>query len=228
MNSPKDVSEQTTERSPGQIEIRFAGERLVLTPERAAWWPAGETVFIADPHFGKAATFRAAAIPIPDATHEDLGALDRLMDRTGAAKLIVLGDLIHARRGRCETTFAAIDAWRRTHPDLRIQLVRGNHDVRAGRPPAAWRMEELDDGAAVGPFTLSHYPDPRGRPTLAGHLHPKIRLDLGADRVQLPCFLQRQEVLILPAFTRFADHGLIRREPGDEIYAVTDEAVFRL
>jgi hypothetical protein len=35
-----------------------AGEKLGLFAERAIYWPARSTLLVADPHFGKAATFR--------------------------------------------------------------------------------------------------------------------------------------------------------------------------
>lgn len=216
------------DRQASDRELPFAGERLLLTPERGVWWPDRRTVFVADLHLGKAATFRMAAIPIPDATHADLARLDSLLERTGAAELVILGDLIHARRGRCETTFEAVTRWRSRRPDLSIRLVRGNHDLRAGQPPAAWSFEILPDDAELGPFALRHYPDPIGRPALAGHLHPKIRLEHGGDRLDLPCYLLRRDVLVLPAFTHFSDSTRIRRDPADQVFAIGGDEVFRV
>ena len=37
-----------------------AGEQLLLLGERAVYWERTRTLFVADPHFGKAAAFRAA------------------------------------------------------------------------------------------------------------------------------------------------------------------------
>lgn len=212
----------------GDLGIEFGGEHLLLTPERGVWWPERRTVFVADVHLGKAATFRSQAIPIPDGTEEDLSALDRLLERTAATELVILGDLIHARRGRCQTTFEAVTRWRSVRREISIRLVRGNHDVRAGQPPVAWSFETLREDAEIGPFALRHYPDPIGRPTLAGHLHPKIRLEQGGDRLDLPCFLLRKEVLILPAFTHFADSTRIRREPADQVFPIGGDEVFRI
>ena len=48
--------------------IDVAGQELILMPERAAFWERTQTLFIADAHWGKAATFRAHAIPIPMGT----------------------------------------------------------------------------------------------------------------------------------------------------------------
>ena len=48
----------------GVLEIEWAGEKLVLLPERAIWWAREKTLFIADPHFGKASTFRSAGLAV--------------------------------------------------------------------------------------------------------------------------------------------------------------------
>jgi metallophosphoesterase superfamily enzyme len=50
------------------IECIVMGERFVLLPEKAAFWPAMKTLFVADFHLGKAASFRRAGIPLPPGT----------------------------------------------------------------------------------------------------------------------------------------------------------------
>jgi DNA ligase-associated metallophosphoesterase len=208
-------------------EIEFGGESLVLLPQRAVWWPSENTVLIADPHFGKAATFRAASIPIPDATESDLARLDQILALTKASRLIVLGDLLHARQGRCRTTFESVTNWRRRHRDLSFQLIRGNHDHSAGHAPAEWEIDLLSDPAPVGPFDLRHYPMSGLRPTIAGHLHPKLRLQAQGDRLKLSCYLLRGSILVLPAFTEFVDSGEVRLELGDAAFVIADDEVFR-
>ena len=37
--------------------LDLAGERVVLMADRALYWPRFTTLFVADAHFGKAATF---------------------------------------------------------------------------------------------------------------------------------------------------------------------------
>ena len=87
--------------SEGDLKIDLRGESLVLLPERAMYWPAMEALFIADPHWGKAATFRAYGIPVPSGTtDEGIARLDRLAQRTCARQIIFLGDLLHAKAGR--------------------------------------------------------------------------------------------------------------------------------
>ena len=53
------------------VECEVAGEKLVLLPEKVAYWPAKAALFVADFHLGKAASFRSAGIPLPSGTTRD-------------------------------------------------------------------------------------------------------------------------------------------------------------
>src|SRR5215207_6184828 len=123
------------------LNIELEGERLALLPERAVWWEGRQTLLAADLHWGKAAAFRAAAIPVPEATTgSDLERLTRAIEQTGARRLVLLGDLIHARSGRTRRMLEAVEVWREQHPGLELLLVRGNHDRSSGDPPQNWRI----------------------------------------------------------------------------------------
>ncbi|MGF1506791.1 MAG: ligase-associated DNA damage response endonuclease PdeM [Anaerolineae bacterium] len=183
---------------------------------------------MADAHWGKAAAFRASGVPLGDAPlRADLERLHRALDRSGAQRLVVLGDLIHAAAGRTPEVLAAVAAWRAAHPDLPVTLVRGNHDRHAGDPPAGWRIRVIEEGTAAGPFVLSHQPvsSPAGY-VLAGHLHPGVRLEgPGGQRLRQPCFHIRPDCAVLPAFSRFTAANPITPRAGDRIYAVADDQV---
>ena len=140
-------------------ELQIADEIVHLLPERALFWPRTRTLFIADPHLGKAATFRAHAIPVPEGnTMAELQRLGQAIDRTGADKLIILGDLFHTASGREEAVMKAVTTWREQYATLAIYLVRGNHDRHAGDPPDEWRFT-VSDGPTPGPYwVLNHEP----------------------------------------------------------------------
>ena len=94
-------------------ETALCGERVVLHPERALHWPAGGTLFVADVHLGKAASFRAGGVPLPrGGTQADLARLGSLLARTKAARLVILGDFLHARAGRVAALEVSFKAWR--------------------------------------------------------------------------------------------------------------------
>ena len=141
------------------ITTEVRGETLWLLPQRAVYWPRVGALIIADAHFGKAATFRAGGIPVPGGTTaEMLRRLSAALDATAATRLLVLGDLLHARAGRAPEMLAQVAAWRATRPDLGITLIRGNHDSRAGDPPGEWGVECLDAPVVELPFTWHHQP----------------------------------------------------------------------
>src|SRR5919112_4797670 len=83
------------------ITLTIAGEQIYLLSERAIYWPGASTLVVADLHWGKASTFRAVGIPIPiGTTSDDLARLDSALQRTQARRMVVLGDLFHAKAGR--------------------------------------------------------------------------------------------------------------------------------
>ncbi len=91
------------------MEIQWAGEALCLLPERALLWVQARTLVIADPHFGKAAAFRAGGILVPPGTTaDDVARLEGLVRAHAPRRLIVLGDFFHAAAGRAPETLAEI------------------------------------------------------------------------------------------------------------------------
>jgi len=211
------------------IELR--GERLALLPERAVWWARRETLLVADPHWGKAATFRAGGIPVPHGTTlEGLARLDRAIHHTGARRLLFLGDYLHARQGRAPATIGALAAWRERHAEMEVLLVRGNHDRHAGDPPVEAGIACVDPPLADAPFLLAHHPDPvAGEYVLAGHLHPAVHLaGRGRQRERLPCFWFGREVGVLPAFGDFTGAAEIRPPPGDRIFVIAGDRVVEI
>lgn len=188
------------------LPIELQQTELWLLADKAIYWPAEQTLLIADIHFGKAAAYRRLGQPVPKGTTEtNLRRLDALLAQYPSQKLIFLGDFLHAPEARAPATLARLGEWRARHPQLEITLVRGNHDRRAGDPPMELGIEVVPEPLLLGPFALQHEPDPH--PThhvLAGHLHPAFRLHgRGRQSLRLPCFCIGERVSLLPAFGSF-------------------------
>ncbi len=210
----------------GDLTVELAGETLCLLPERAVHWRS--TLLIADTHWGKAATLRANAVPVPHGTTaEDLARLSSALARTGAERLVILGDVIHARQGRSPATLGTLARWRERHPGIAILLVRGNHDQRAGDPPEELGIRCVDAPFAEPPFVYRHFPhESREGYVLSGHIHPAIKLyGGGLQRATLPCFYFGRRVGILPAFGGFTGMGRIHPGPEDRVYAIAGDEV---
>jgi DNA ligase-associated metallophosphoesterase len=188
----------------------FFWRDLALLPQRAAWRAATRTLFVADVHIGKAASFRAAGLPAPSGTtRENLARLDSLIEALRPRRLVVLGDLFHARAAYREACLREVGAWRARQRGLAVTLISGNHDASAGAPPASLGIEVVEapfvlDGVECRHLPLDDEVADDGPPTLAGHLHPAARLSGPAhDSLRLPCFVMRGRQVILPAFGEF-------------------------
>jgi len=213
--------------------IGWYGQRLELRCDRTAWWAAASTLLVADPHFGKAGTFRAASVPVPEGVDGDnLARLDMALAATGATRLVFLGDLFHARGGVDGALLAELAVWRDRHASLKVLNVRGNHDRHAGDPPASLKIDCVPAGwfdPAFPRLRFVHDPaeaEAGGHGTLAGHLHPAAVLDgPGRSRMRCACFHFRPDVAVLPAFGAFTGMHPVRARRGDRVFAVGPDAV---
>jgi uncharacterized protein len=214
-----------------QHRITLAGVTVDLLADKALLLPDSRTLIVADVHWGKAAAYRALGVPIPHGTtRSGLDRLDAVLTRTGAAHLLVLGDLIHARVGMQPGTIEALETWRATRPDLAITLVRGNHDYRAGDPPASLNIQCVDAPLHIGPFALHHHPttDPSGY-VLAGHVHPVVQLRGRArQKVTLPCFAFGEHGGLLPAFGEFTGGAIVDQRDYSRTFVIADDSVIAL
>src|SRR3954467_3503756 len=111
------------------LRIQVAGTDVVLHPSGAAFLPATHTLLVADAHFGKAVSFRKLGVPVPSGTTtENLDVMTQVLADTHAQHVVFLGDFLHSKRSHAKGTLDTIERWRDAHADLKLTLVRGNHD----------------------------------------------------------------------------------------------------
>ena len=213
------------------VSIEWQGESLDLLPDRAVYWPKEKSLFIADTHFGKAATFRKVGIPVSEhTTEEDCERLSKLVEGTGAEKLIILGDFLHARAGRAQPVRNQLFDWRDQHKQLNIVLIRGNHDNQSGDPWQELDIECMPDPTEMERWDLRHLPvECPTRPYLAGHLHPGYRLSgTGRDTLRSPCWVIGEKRIILPAFGGFTGLKNVTLEPDEKLYLTNGKEIIPL
>ena len=215
---------------PAHCVVELAGEQLWLLASKAIYWPARKMLIIADIHFGKAAAFRALGVPVPrGTTTQNLLALDTLLATYACEEIVFLGDFLHARAAHAAATVAAMLAWRARHRDVRLTVVRGNHDAHAGDPAAALGIRMVDEPYSVGKLSFCHHPDTAAPGyVLAGHVHPVYHLRADGDGLRLPCFLLGRERAILPAFGAFTGGHALRPAAGERVYVTADAAIFAI
>lgn len=211
--------------------LEIEGETLWLLAEKAIYWPTRRTLLIADAHFGKAAAYRRLGQPVPHGTTDaNLGVLDALLAEYPSDALIFLGDFLHGPGSHAPRTLESLHLWRARHSGLAITLIRGNHDHRAGDPPASLNIEVVAEPLLLAPFSLQHEPLPH--PThhvLAGHIHPVLYLrGKGRQRLRLPCFHMGQRLSLLPAFGAFTGGFAMEQKAGVRLFVVGDGQVWPL
>jgi DNA ligase-associated metallophosphoesterase len=209
--------------------VQLAGEELWLLPEKAIYWPAQQALLIADVHFGKAAAYRKLGQPVPQGTtSRNIAVLDAMLSDLPCRLLIFLGDFLHGRGSHAAATLKALADWRARHSDLAMTLIRGNHDLSAGDPPASLNIRVVPEPLLLGPFALSHEPVPHpNRHVLAGHVHPVHWLNgKGRQRLRLPCFKLGTDISLLPAFGAFTGGFEITQDSASRIFVIGDQTIW--
>lgn len=207
------------------LSLTIADESLILSPERALFWERTQTLLAADLHWGKDAAFRAGSIPVPGGSlADDLSRLDTALARHPTQRLVLLGDLLHARESLAPDVIEAVARWRETWREIDIILVRGNHDRHVRALPEHWRMTEIRGELAESPFVLRHTPaESDAGYVLAGHVHPAVELrGKGRQILRVPCFWFGAKTGLLPAFGTFTGVAVVHPKPQDTVVGVIE------
>ena len=192
----------------------LAGQRVEFGPDRAAFWHEASTLIVADLHWGKDTSFRRAGAAVPEGSlGRDLARLGSLVERHRAERILVAGDLIHARSGMADDVIERVRSWRRSL-QIEMLVVPGNHDRSLHRFAGELGVELTEPEHREGPFVFAH--EPVRLPdsfVWSGHIHPCVRVPGGG---RAPCFHiceneDRSGLCVLPAFGGFT--GGVRYEP---------------
>ena len=205
-------------------EIDVTGERLLLHPHRALYWPRLHWLVVSDLHLGKATHLRKGGLALPEGSDaHTLQRLDVLLKTFEPERLIILGDLFHSSHNSAWAPFAAWCAQQSTS----IHLVPGNHDVLADRRYSDAGIRVCDDTLEEGPFVFGHEATERpGVYSIGGHVHPGVSLrGKGRQQLRLPCFRFGASAALLPAFGLSTGLLVLPPTPAERLFACTDRAV---
>lgn len=208
----------------------LASHPITLLPDAAALIgpPENSALVIADLHLGKAATFRASGIPIPEGNDPaDLARIAALIRAHRPAHVLIAGDLFHSRSGSQTPLIAALLAFIE-EISLPFTLITGNHDRKLrALPPALNPCPHFD----LGTIRIVHDPAEScpQHLNIAGHIHPVIRLREGPrTSFRLPCFHLSENCLTLPAFGSFTGGYPIQPQKTDRIFVTLRGAITEL
>ncbi|MBS3849528.1 MULTISPECIES: ligase-associated DNA damage response endonuclease PdeM [Devosia] len=176
--------------------LRFAGHNFEPLPSGALYWHSRQTLLVADLHLEKMSSFarRGQMLP-PYDTGMTLSRLEADLRRTGAQRLVSLGDSFHRDEGT--TTLSETD---RARLDRLTGLAEwlwlaGNHDPRPHVLGGQCRNEVTLDG-----LVLTHEPRRGTVGLMAGHLHPAAHIQIEGRSTRRPCFVHDNRLMILPAY----------------------------
>lgn len=217
------------------LEIQIAEKPVVLLPQRAAFLPECGTLLVADLHLGRQHAWRGDGMPIGEAAaaaslEEPLERLALAVRETGARRVRVLGDLLHAPSGLTTEMIARVAQWR-TGLRVPLELIPGNHDRRLDLVLREWDMQLHDSVVIEPPFAFTHEPASAAAGACAGtivwcgHVHPLVHLRTRGDSLRLPCFCFGSAIALLPAFSGMSSGATIRPQVGERVYAITDDSV---
>jgi DNA ligase-associated metallophosphoesterase len=199
------------------VPFSFAGETFHAPREGALYWASQQALLVADLHLEKASWFaRLGQFLPPYDSHATLTALAAEVERTGARRLLCLGDSFHDRFG-CDRLPANARA-------LLISLtsrldwtwIVGNHDPGFADHCGGTIVDEVELGGIV----LRHEANAAdAQPEISGHYHPKLRVNVKGRHVSRRCFVVSSTKVIMPAFGSLtggldAHHPEIMRSVG--------------
>ncbi len=177
------------------FEFSLAGEALLADISGALYWPAQETLAVADLHLEKGSSFaRDGQLLPPYDSRATLGRLAETIELHRPARIICLGDSFH--------DMAA--------PDRLGGDERGMLTAMAEGREWLWLAGNHDPGPALdelraGPLVFRHEAQEGAEPgEISGHFHPKARLGVRGRGVGGRCFATDGARLILPAFGAYA------------------------
>ena len=195
---------------------------IALLPGRAAFLPKTSTVVCSDIHLGKAATFRHAGMAIPEGSAQhDLQRLTGIVQTCRARRLLITGDLFHARSGCTQQVldeFSVFCEQVSLSHNTEVVLVLGNHEQSLGNKfrPHKIGINRCEEEILEPPFRFihdhqSHFDAQPDYFTIAGHVHPTVTIKgTSGDRLTCRCFVTTGTTLLLPAFGSFTGGYTIR------------------
>lgn len=201
---------------------------VTILPEGGVFLAGSSTLIVADIHLGKSAVFRSRGLPIPEGdTERDLQRLVYMVRNYDARHLVIAGDLFHAQSGMTSGLKTALTHFLK-ELEIPVTLILGNHDAKIPNLPTGLKCAPH---LILGDVRIVHDPAHTSGDHfhISGHWHPVVRIPDGKRTwLRLPCFLFRDNTLVLPAFGSFTGGAVLTPTAGDRIFAALRERMVEI
>ncbi|MGJ8678575.1 MAG: ligase-associated DNA damage response endonuclease PdeM [Akkermansiaceae bacterium] len=217
--------------SPHNLRIELLVDRAVFLPDHAM-------LVLSDVHLGKAATFRAHGMAVPEGDNvKDLERINQLLQQTKATDLVIAGDLLHSPSGSSQELIDLLNNWSKSCP-ANIHLVMGNHDQRSIKD-IEFPWIKIVNSMTIDRFQIIHDPEDAepinlnpinlNQISICGHIHPEVRIrESSRTSVSRPCFHLSKNILTLPSFGTFTGGQRIRVDEQDEVFVCLHQRVAKV
>ncbi|HEX4172125.1 MAG TPA: ligase-associated DNA damage response endonuclease PdeM [Acetobacteraceae bacterium] len=194
----------------GAAPIHLGGERLMLDPAGALYWPAVGLLAVSDLHLEKGSSYapRGQLLP-PWDTHATLDRLTVLLRRYRPRIVLALGDSFHDRGGASRLPAGELARVRAMTEAHRFIWVQGNHDPL---PPDGVGGEWVE-AFTTATLVFRHQAASTAQGEISGHHHPKAVVPARGTSVSRPCFVTDARRVVMPAFGAYTG-GMDVREPA--------------
>lgn len=205
------------------MTINLQNHNFQLHPGGAVFWQEKEVLLISDVHLGKISHFRKYGSAVPHkAINANFLRLSEVVAKYQPKVICFLGDLFHSSVNK---EWSLFENWLETLK-AKVILIAGNHDIIS-----PLKYKEL--GVAIHSeweldgFLLTHHPENRVDSfNICGHIHPGYRLvGKAKQELKLPCFFQKKQQFILPAFGEFTGNYMMQLKEGERAYVITQKEV---
>ena len=174
------------------------GVELVTDVSGVVYWPAEQTILVADLHLEKGSSFarRGQLLP-PYDTKTTLKRFSACLEKWQPRRVVALGDSFHDEDASQRLTADDFQTLQEMTVGRDWVWITGNHDPE---PPVELAGEALDE-LRLGRLILRHEPQLGSEAgEIAGHLHPKARLVRRGRSVRRSCFAASRTRMIMPSF----------------------------
>lgn len=203
-----------------------------LSPHRCLFWEEESALIASDLHLGKTGHFRKSGIAVPQSVFkEDLQRLVDLIQFYKAKQLIIAGDFFHSNANKELDLFKK---WREDFPGLDIHLIKGNHDILKEDWYKCCNIIIHKKHYSINGFCFTHDAadadcESSTEYYFTGHVHPGVYITgLAKQGLNFPCFYFRPQYAVLPAFSRFTGLYNVRKNEGDNIYAIVEKSIIKI
>lgn len=193
----------------------------IFIVKTALWMKEYETLVINDLHLGYEEALQHKGVLVPKfQLQEILSALENILEKTRAKKVIINGDLKHefgrVLRQEWKEVSLFFDFLQKKGKE--IIIIRGNHDPLLQIVAEKKRVKVVNE-YALGDTLIVHgdvLVKTNAKRIIIGHEHPAITLREGSKREKYKCFLKgkwrEKELIAVPSFNPLLEGTDILKE----------------